>query len=615
MATPGRRLPAPGVIGRRYSPLLVLAAIQLMLVLLSPSVPRGSAIAGGGGVGPGTAGTTQFGSASGNSAVGSESSATNGGVLGGSTGPGATALNAAGSAGGSTGGPGSGAGAATVGAVEGATGPQDLSHCTKTGRQIGPTFYMPPCVPVWHGGDNGGSTMTGITANRISYVYYIAQGNAEVNAILNQEGLAATPDQTCQAAQAFDAEINKRWEHYGRTFVSLNGPGNHSGYAQERSCHFPFFQGQCSLTPPDPPCERAEADLIASTMRPAYVMAPVADPAFYNELGKDHIIVAGGENEPATYHSIVAPFYYDTFINGERAMGMAAEYYCKRLYNKPVQWAGPDVEHPDGNPLGKSPRRKIAIVFPATNGDPTATISANEFVHNTTGGECGAASDGVKEYPYQSDITTAQQQSNTLIGELKASHVTTVVFFGDPIAPVFLSNTADSQGYHPEFLLTGTGLVDYDVLGQLYNKNVWQHAFGVSSLANSIPFSQTDAVKAAHDVGAATPDTTENLAWTYYTLMATSFQVAGSHPTPSAIQSGLFGLQPLPSDPLHPLIWFGHPNDYTGIQDMREVYWCNTAVSPINNQPGEYVWVDGGVRRQLGQWPTTNPAVFPHGFC
>src|SRR5258708_26048275 len=42
----------PGALGRRYSPLLVLAAVQLMLVLLSPSTPTSTtAFAGGGSTG------------------------------------------------------------------------------------------------------------------------------------------------------------------------------------------------------------------------------------------------------------------------------------------------------------------------------------------------------------------------------------------------------------------------------------------------------------------------------------------------------------------------------------------------------------------------------------
>jgi hypothetical protein len=556
---------------------------------------------------------------------GSSSGSASGGAAGGSV-SGAAGGASAGISGGLSGGAGGSGGSGSSsgsflgssgGAVPGAVGPVDRSHCDANGRQIGVTFYMPPCAPVWHGGDNGGPTMNGVTANKINYIIYIAQGNAEVNAILNTEGLAATPNQFCQAFTAFQLELNKRWEHYGRAYNSLNGPGNHSGLAEETNgCQFPFFQGQCSLTPPDPPCERAEADLIASTMHPAIVLAPVADQSFYNELGKDHVIVAGGENQPDVYHTNVAPYFWDAFQSGTRALAVSAEYYCKKLYGKPVQFAGSDVEHP-GSPLAPPPRRKAAIIFPATNGDPTYKISADQFVHAITGGECGSPADSVKEYPYQSDITTAQQQSTTTVTELQQSGVTTVVFYGDPIAPVFLTTTANNQNYHPEYMLTGTGLVDYDVLGQLYNPNEWQHAFGISTLPDGIPFDQTDAVKAANDANGTGSqlDHTENLAWTYYTFMGSAFQLAGPKPTPDVMQAGLFGAPPIGGDPIHPLAEYGRSNEYTGLRDDREVYWCKAAISPYNNQPGEYVAVDGGRRFQLGQIASGNPRVFPNGPC
>jgi hypothetical protein len=256
-------------------------------------------------------------------------------------------------------------------------------------------------------------------------------------------------------------------------------------------------------------------------------------------------------------------------------------------------------------------------VFPATNGDPTYKISADLLQRAITGGMCGSPSDSVKEYPYQSDITTAEQQSVTQVSELKASGVTTVIFYGDPIAPVFLTNTADSQGYHPEFMLTGTGLVDYDVLGQLYNPNEWQHAFGISTLPDPIPFSQSDAVKAANDANGTGGqlDHTENLAWTYYTFMGSAFQLAGPQPTPGTIRDGLFSASPIGGDPIHALAEYGRPNDYTGLRDAREVFWCKTVNSPINNQPGMYVPVDNGRRFQLGQIVSGNPKVFPNGTC
>ena len=613
----------PAAIGRRYSPLLILAAIQLLLVVLSPSVPKGGGTgvnslgsgpiasgAGGGAIDPATG--QAIDPATGQPIGGAGGAA--GGVGGAAGGAGAAAGGAGGAAGAVAGRAGGAAGGA-AGGLASAGGPADRSHCGPDGKQISPTFYMPPCAAVFHG-DNGGSTMTGVNATSVNYVFYVAQGNAQVNAILNAEGLAATPEQTCESLQAFDKWANKRFELYGRHFTSLDGPGNNKGSVNQSPCKFAYFQGQCSLTPPDPACERAEADVIAS-MKPAWVMAPVADPAFFNQLGKDHIMISGNYLVPApdSYHQNLAPYYYDIATNGDRAATQMAEYYCKKLYNHPVVHAGrgPGDVIPT---TGAAPRRKVAIAYPSTKGDPTITTSANLFIKLVSGGMCGSPSDGVKGYPYESDINTAQQQSTTTVAALKQNGVTTLVFYGDPIAPVFLSNTADSQNYHPEIMISGTGVVDYDVLGQLYNKNVWKNAFGPSDLGNSIPFGDSDATKAWNDAGnSGQPNGTANVALNYYAQMGSAFQTGGAKPTPQSIHDGLFGAPALGGDPVHPLSAYGRPNDYTGLKDAREVYWCPAAISPINGQPGSYLTTDGGKRYQLGQWPSGEPKVFPNGPC
>src|SRR5439155_240963 len=231
----------------------------------------------------------------------------------------------------------------------------------------------------------------------------------------------------------------------------------------------------CSLTPPDPTCDRKEADLIAA-MKPAYVIAPVApEPAFYDELTRKHIVVAGGEGEPAAYHADADPYYWDVFMDGTRATNMLAEYVCKRLGNKPVKWAGFEVEHPDGNPVGPVPIRKFAISFPENNGDPTYTVSAKHFISLVTGKMCNIQG-------------------------------------GD-------------------------------------------EAFG--------------------------------LAWAYFSLMASTIQNAGPLLTPENMRQGLFtapargGWVESHGDQNKALIKFDAPDDYTGIDDSREVWWCSNRPSEI----------------------------------
>lgn len=633
---------SPAALGRRYTPLLVLALVQVLLVALAPSnQPTSSVAVGGnglyssGGANPGgsSSGLAAGGSAGGSSAAGGATALGGGGSSGGA---GSSAL--AGSSGAVTGGGGGigsgvngisgaagtngsapsqaggtgGSGPSQVGGTGGGSGGAGSvrdAGCIN-GRQQGPTYYMPACSATYN--PDPRSTMNGVTPTEIKYVYYVAQGNAEVNAILNQEGLAETPQQACANGKAWTAELQKRWEFYGRKLVSLDGPGQNSGSAEGR-CGYSFFQGQCNLTPPDIPCYQAEADVIAS-MKPAFVVAPIAYPAFFIRLAQDHIVVIGGsagaENIPEAFYQQLAPYYYNEFPSGTQTAQQLAEFYCKKLVGRPVQFAGKGAA--DVIPLtGSAPIRRLGIIYP-DNGDGIVKMVADQLAQLVAG--CGAQ--GTQEYNYASNITTAQQQSTTMVAAIKQAHVTTVVCLCDPIAPVFFTNTLDQQQYHPEFLIPGSGLLDYDVLAQLYNPNEMRYAFGPSELTDAIPFSQSDAVKAWQDAGnSGQPDNSANLSWSYFSAMGTALQAAGPDLTPATIRSGLSAQPGEGGIPTEALTAYRDPYPWTAIKDFREVWYCPTANSPINNQPGSYQPAFGGKRFQLGQLSGGTTEFFPSGPC
>ncbi|MEY2469698.1 MAG: hypothetical protein QOF21_2396 [Actinomycetota bacterium] len=582
---------APGALGRRYLPFLALAAVQVLLVAVAPSkVPTTSVAASNGGTSSLSTGVD----ANGEPIIEGES--VDGGVLGAD----GIVRNADGTT------------RTTVGRVA-AT---DRSRCDKNGKQIGPPGYknMPDCVSVWKGGDNGGATMTGVTDKTINFVAYVAKGDAEVNAILATQGLAASAEQACEAKQAFFEEINKYWELYGRKFVSLDGPGANKGSTQNDNCHFPFFQGQCTLTPPDPPCQQAEAKVIAS-MKPAFVLGPGNTMA--EELARQHIITLGGGSAPYSYYEERAPYYYGLLMDGFRQARFDSEYWCKKLNGKPTAHAGTDVMTTRrwGATPGQPPTRKLAVIFPETNGDETVRLSVEKFKSYITGGTCNTPG-GVLMIPYASDITTAQQQSVNVVQQLIDNHITTVACWCDPIAPVFLTQNMSKQAYFPEHWLLGVFLMDYDVLGRLYDSSEWIHAFGVSDLGQGQPFAQTDAARWWADSGRpGLPDATENATLPFFSLMATSFHVAGARPTPERIHAGLTAIEPFASwqathDPHNIKIGFRPPSEWTAAMDTREVYWSATRTSEIDGKPGSYCPVNGGRRFDLGEWLTGDPVVF-----
>ena len=597
----------PSSLGRRYLPFIAIAAVQVLLVAVAPS--RGP---GAGGAAQVTGGLGPAGGQGGEGAAASEA-----GGVGGVSGSGQSAQGGAGSVTG-----GGGAGAGGVGSSSGTGGGGvDRSRCDKNGRQIGPPKYtMPPCAPVWHGGDNGGTTMTGVDATHINYVWYKAKGDAQVNAILATQGLAASDDDACLGYQAYDKEIKKRWETYGRVFNSLDGPGANKGSTHQNNCHFPYFAGQCTLTPPDPACERAEGKVIAA-MKPAIVLAPVADTALYDELAKSHIIVVGGGGDAEEYYDQAAPYFYGLLMDGARQARFDAEYWCKKLNAKPVSHAGADVTTGRGwgSPPTSPPIRKLAVIYPENNGDQVITLSVNRFRSMVTGGRCTSPG-GVLTLKYASDINTAQQQSINIVQQLIQNHITTVACWCDPIAPVFLTNNLSAQGYFPEHFVLGVFLMDFDQLGRLYDQQQWAHAFGVSDLALPQTFSDGDSTHWWQDSGntGEPGDKTSNAVVPFFSIMATAFQMAGPKPTPQLIHQGLTAL-PLTGgwaqthDQKLILVGFRPPSPWTAAEDTREIYWNASRTSEVDGKPGSYCPVNAGQRYNLDEWGSGDPDVFDTG--
>src|SRR3954447_21217335 len=337
---------SPSRVLSRYAPLVAVLAVQAMLVLGAPTGSTTvSNAAGGANGGPGGV------------------NGTNSGVVPG--GP-----NAPGSVPGQVGG-GQAAGGGTASGPGGTTasGPivntsTDRSRCAKNGQEIGVTTYMPACVPVWSG-NNGGATMPGVTGTEIKVVYVVAQANPEVNAILARENLAASADEICAGIQAWVTYLNKRYDFYGRKIVSMDGPGTNAGSKNpdQSKCHYPYFQSQCSLTPPDEKCYRAEADTIAK-MHPAIAFF-TGDGAMVYRLAQHHTPPAPREPSPDSYYQQLKPYLYG-ITNGSVQAHLFAEYWCKKLAGKPVQYGGVapgDVQDPDRNPATPPPIRKLGISY------------------------------------------------------------------------------------------------------------------------------------------------------------------------------------------------------------------------------------------------------------
>jgi hypothetical protein len=586
---------------RLYAPLLVLLVSQALLVTLAPSVAKKSTtdVSATGTAAGDTAGSTD---AAGNpiADTGTATTVIGGANVGTGNTPGAVTgtPGAAAAKPGAAGPAGPAAAPAASKYAAGAIG-NDIAHCSKAGSKAGADrnfdiyFYAPPCQPKWPAGaDNGGATYAGVTKDTIKIVRYVPRPNGAVDGILKTFGLYTDP------AQAEDYQenvmqpfINKRYELWGR------------------KVDFVTFTGNCEYSPPDVPCLVKEAQQVVDTYHPFAVLAISGLPsATYDVFARNKVISLGGWHFDESFFQKRAPYRYDILMDGSRAARNLADYYCKKLVGRPADHTG-TIIHPTIGNRGQV-TRKIGIMVPE---DPALAPTGELLQKLINGGQCGKAGDAPVLIKYASDITRAQDQANTSVQRMIQEKVTTIICDCDPIAPLYLTNAATTQRYYPEHLMMGISLIDYDLVGRIYNNDQWQHAFGISDLFANRPLNESyEQVEWAAEGKSGTVPANMGLIGGYERVFGWFLQQAGPNLNPDSVKVAMVdkkftrgGWEETGHEKASFLAHF-EPNDWTAWDDAREVYWDANAPSVLDGKNGAYVNVDGGHRYDVFKWPASN---------
>jgi hypothetical protein len=456
----------------------------------------------------------------------------------------------------------------------------DTSHCVE-GRQFGELAVTPPCIPKFEG-ENAGATHTGVTPTEVKIVWYQAKENPTVSGVLKPLGLAQSREDERVFLEAAERFINDKYELYGR------------------KVRIQTFEGQCNYAPPDVPCLRSEAQQIAKSIKPfAVVWATAVGVEFYDELTKAKIVNAGGWHFDDSFNVEHRPYHYDIFMGGSQQAKLAGEYWCKKLAGKPARYAG--------DPEMRTKTRKLGIVTPDA---PVNVKSAEELADIVR--ECD--DNGALISTYASDTTRAGEQAIASTARFRNEGITTVMYFSDPIGPVFGTLQATRQEYFPEYTMAGSGLVDYDLLARLYDAPQWANAFGPSDLPEFTPYAESDTVKVWQAAGnTGEPNKANQLGWTYLSFISSGIAGAGPALTPENFEQALLTSDPTGGwdevqDPKITYVEFGR-GDYTAVSDAREVYWDPKAISKIDGKAGAYVSLNGGRRYKLGEWPEGEPEL------
>jgi hypothetical protein len=182
----------------------------------------------------------------------------------------------------------------------------------------------------------------------------------------------------------------------------------------------------------------------------------------------------------------------------------------------------------------------------------------------------------------------------------------------DPIAPAYGTKAAAAQNWFPENVIAGGGLLDYDALAQTYDQTEWANAFGPSDIGLQTGVDKSDAGRIWRAEGrSGSPNANANLLTTYFLSVCQGIMAAGPKLTPLTYEYGMLTAPGYNQwskwhDPTLTYIKYGR-GDYTGISDIREVWYNPSKTSDTNGRPGAYVPLNGGRRYQLNDIPSGEP--------
>ncbi len=559
----GPRRPADRLILRGYGPLAALIVILLLVTMLVPSRPKDEQLTQFGGETTGLSGPQSVPGRPGNAPVGTAPTGTAPQGGGQATVPGAPVA--------------SGRTVTTNTATAAAT----AKNCSGGARQDGNTAYSPPCL-AWAGGDNGGATTRGVTKDTITVAFRdignpLGDDDSELAKTAEKKGIVASPEATARTRQALVDYFNSTYQLYGRKVkvVTYKGRGDAikelGGTGQEGA--------------------NADALKVGQEIKAFADMSAISQP-YLDALVRQKVITFGGIHLPASYYKARAPYAWGQLVDCTALMNSAIDLLTKRLPPSANATRA-------GSAALRSKPRSYGLVVPDD-------AVYGQCINDARPKLAAAGIALTKEIRYSLEIAKLQQESPNIAAQLKAAGVTTVLLVTDPILPFFLSGSATQQDFWPEWFLSGTFLTDADVAGQFYDQDQWQFAYGQSYLADIKQGQASESYRAYKKIRPNDePTLTRDLDYYSLLMLFLGLQLAGPNLNPQTFERGMFAY-PGASGPLGHWSW--GPNDYTAIDDAREIYYDRRALSAFNNQPGRYV-SPSGTNRYRGSWPARAPAA------
>ncbi len=461
---------------------------------------------------------------------------------------------------------------------------------TTRGRVAVPLSYAPPCVEPWDGGDNGGATAPGVTADTITVAVYQAQPDLLEQTYFEDSGSDESLDTELVTNQQYADFFAAHYQTYGRTVrlvpVKASGP------------------------PDDDVAAKADAIRVATEVKAfASWGGPGQTAAYADELAARGVLCVGDcvLAQPDAFLRSRAPYIWPTLASPGQAAQHWAAFVGKELAGRRATHAGtPDL---------RDRTRRFGIV---RYDDEPGTF--DETFRSFRRLLARAGVDVSTELPYQLDLERAQETARTIIAALKEDDITSVILAGDSVFPTFLTAEATRQDYFPEWVVMGYAYTDTAVFGRTYDQEQWKHAFGVSLL----PVRQTDSTDELAQIlvwqsGRPPAASTFRVLVQAPLIFFTGLHLAGPDLTPETFRDGLFRY-PSAADTSAPFLhlsWGRHDiwprTDFTGGDDATVIFWDPDAVGPDevgNVDRGMWRYALGGRRYLPADWPNGRVGLY-----
>ncbi len=345
---------------------------------------------------------------------------------------------------------------------------------------------------------------------------------------------------------------------------------------------------------------------------------PARTSAYADELAARRVLCLCAVPEPDAWYTARAPYVMSLEPTVSQRIALQTEYVAKRLAGLPARHAG-DVRL-------ATQGRTFGLVYEDVPGqvglrgaealERELRRAGVELADSLGYGSAGGAAGGA--------------DARRVVSRLRQAGVTSVLYVGDGLFPVFMTQEATRQGYSPEWVLLGAGVAgvggglagaDTTFAGRAYDQTQWSHAFGLSFSAARLAPGQGEAwrVHAWHTGQAPPARASHALVYRAPWMFFTGMHLAGPVLTPGSLRDGLFRLPPAGRGMVtSPSVSFGRhgvwPGDDHGVgDDVTELWWDSTTAGPDEaggQGVGMYRYVAGGRRYLPGSQPAAETGAF-----